>query len=302
MKEFYFSSALHRCTPRFTAFAQVRASYCLRKLKARVQSEFRNASMLKMVSEVCSLCSGSGWKTVSNGTDRRVTRCDCQLQDRVHALLASARIPKRYEHCELSNFEFDGPHRGLAAARMAACKFVEEYPRDNSGLLMIGSIGVGKTHLAVGIIKELVASKSTHCLFYDYRELLKEIQNSYNDSVKATELDVLRPVFETEVLVLDELGAVRPTEWVWDTVALILNTRYNENRTTIITTNYPDETGPELSSNPASDFGRAQRAARRETLSDRIGERMRSRLHEMCRIVKMEGQDFRQTLRSASFR
>ena len=183
-----------------------------------------------------------------------------------------------------------------------ACKFVEEYPRDNSGLLMIGSIGVGKTHLAVGIIKELVASKSTHCLFYDYRELLKEIQNSYNDSVKATELDVLRPVFETEVLVLDELGAVRPTEWVWDTVALILNTRYNENRTTIITTNYPDETGPELSSNPASDFGRAQRAARRETLSDRIGERMRSRLHEMCRIVKMEGEDFRQTLRSASFR
>ena len=99
---------------------------------------------------------------------------------------------------------------------------------------------MGKTHLAVGIIKELILSKGIACLFYDYRELLKQIQNSYNDSVKATELDVLRPVFETEVLVLDELGAVKPTEWVWDTVSLILNTRYNDNRTTIITTNFDD--------------------------------------------------------------
>ena len=116
---------------------------------------------------------------------------------------------------------------------------------DSTGLLLIGSIGVGKTHLAVGIIKELVLSKGIACLFYDYRELLKQIQNSYNDSVKATELDVLRPVFETEVLVLDELGAVKPTEWVWDTVSLILNTRYNDNRTTIITTNFADVTaGP----------------------------------------------------------
>ncbi len=257
--------------------------------------------MLKVAPAVCPLCSGTGWKSSSNGTNRRVTRCDCQLRERMQVLLASARIPKRYEHCELSNFEFDGPHRGLAAARMAACKFVEEYPLDNTGLLMIGSIGVGKTHLAVGIIKELIAGKNTPCLFYDYRELLKEIQNSYNDSVKATELDVLRPVFETEVLVLDELGAVRPTEWVWDTVSLILNTRYNENRTTIITTNYPDDTA-DSNGNGTSEFARAQRAARRETLTDRIGERMCSRLQEMCRIVRMDGQDFRRTFRSASFR
>ncbi len=191
--------------------------------------------------EVCSQCQGTGWKTIQSGTDRRVTRCDCRVQARTESLLSAARIPKRYEHCELSNFEFDGPHRALASARMAACKFVEEYPVDSTGLLLIGSIGVGKTHLAVGIVRELILSKGIACLFYDYRELLKQIQNSYNDSVKATELDVLRPVFDTEVLVLDELGAVKPTEWVWDTVSLILNTRYNDNRTTIITTNFDDK-------------------------------------------------------------
>ena len=244
------------------------------------------------------MCGGSGWRPA--GADRRVSRCDCRLKQRGQSLLAAARIPRRYEHCELSNFDFEGPHAHLMRARMEACKFAEEYPLDNTGLLLIGSIGVGKTHLAVGIIKELIVSKGIACLFYDYRELLKEIQNSYNDSVKATELDVLRPVFETEVLVLDELGAVKPTEWVWDTVSLILNARYNDNRTTIITTNYPDD--PARDGNGTSEFARAQRAARGETLGDRIGERMRSRLHEMCRIVKMEGADFRQTIKSASFR
>jgi DNA replication protein DnaC len=249
---------------------------------------------MKVSVDVCSLCEGTGWKSVSIGSDRRVTRCDCRLQARTKTLLAAARIPKRYEHCELSNFEFEGPHRALASSRLAACKFVEEYPVDSTGLLLIGSIGVGKTHLAVGIIKELVLSKNIACLFYDYRELLKQIQNSYNDSVKATELDVLRPVFETEVLVLDELGAVKPTEWVWDTVSLILNTRYNDNRTTLITTNFDDR--------PAAAVAGPRGAAREETLGDRIGERMRSRLHEMCRIIKMDGEDFRQKFRSASFR
>ncbi len=249
---------------------------------------------MKVSVDVCPLCEGTGWKSVSIGSDRRVTRCDCHRQARTQTLLAAARIPKRYEHCELSNFEFDGPHRALASCRLAACKFVEEYPVDSTGLLLIGSIGVGKTHLAVGIIKELVLSKGIACLFYDYRELLKHIQNSYNDSVKATELEVLRPVFETEVLVLDELGAVKPTEWVWDTVSLILNTRYNDNRTTIITTNFDDR--------PAAAVAGPRGAAREETLGDRIGERMRSRLHEMCRIIKMEGEDFRQKFRSASFR
>jgi DNA replication protein DnaC len=183
---------------------------------------------MKVSAEICPQCDGTGWKSVSMDSERRVTRCDCRLQARGRALLTSARIPKRYEHCELSNFEFDGPHRLLANARMAACRFVEEYPLDNTGLQLIGDIGVGKTHLAVGIIKELIRSKGISCLFYDYRELLKEIQNSYNSSVQATELSILRPVFDTEILLIDELGAANSSEWVTDAVSFIINTRYNK--------------------------------------------------------------------------
>lgn len=258
---------------------------------------------MKSSLDICPVCEGTGWKSVISGRERRVTRCDCTQQARNERLLAQARIPKRYEHCELSNFEFEGPHKSLLPARMAAYKFVEEYPVDSTGLLLIGPIGAGKTHLAVGIIKELVLSKGFACLFYDYRELLKEIQNSYNSSVQATELEVLRPVFESEVLALDELGAVKPTEWVWDTVSLILNTRYNNSKTTIITTNLPNlPPRAALAPGESVDRFKIRAAAREETLGDRIGERMRSRLHEMCRIVKVEGEDFRQKFRSASFR
>jgi DNA replication protein DnaC len=255
----------------------------------------------------CPLCSGTGWKQVEipGKANRHVTRCDCRMDSRVDRLLQGARIPSRYEHCSLADFstDFTGAHRSLAAARLAAGRFVEEYPLEKTGLLFIGPIGAGKTHLAVGIIQELVRSKGVHGLFCDYRELLKEIQNSYNPSVQTTELEILRPVFEAEVLVLDELGAVKPTEWVWDTVSHILNSRYNDRKTTIITTNFPNLPPGELQAGRGSSASEAARyAARNETLGDRITERMRSRLHEMCRVVQLEGSDFRQRVQSANFR
>jgi DNA replication protein DnaC len=95
------------------------------------------------------------------------------------------------------------------------------------------------------------------------------------------------------VLILDELGAQKPTDWVWDTVALILNTRYNDKRTTLITTNYP---------NAAAALARSSdKVIREETLGDRIGERMRSRLAEMCVEVEMRGSDLRQSVKKARF-
>ena len=263
--------------------------------------------MIKAPAEVCPICEGTGWKTVSGeAQERRVTRCDCQLRLRGQSLLAAARIPRRYEHCELSSYDtdFPGADRSLATARLLASKFVQEYdPREGIGLLITGDIGTGKTHLAVGIIKQLILDRGVSCLFYDYRELLKHIQNSYNPTVQTTELDVLRPVFEADVLMLDELGAVKPTEWVWDTVSLILNTRYNDSRATIITTNLPN-LGPGKSRSNLDSRSReaAEQSNQDKTLGDRIGEPMRSRLHEMCRIIEMPGGDFRKGARSARFR
>lgn len=251
-------------------------------------------------SDSCPICDGSGWKTVTSESGKtQAVKCDCRIAGWLERLLSQARIPPRYSDCSLANFFVDStaPNSRIAKALLDAQHFVDQYPLERTGLLLTGSVGVGKTHLAVGIIRELMATKSISCLFYDYRELLKEIQHSYNDNVEATEFGILKPVFDIEVLVLDELGAVRTTEWVWDTVNYILNTRYNLKKTTIITTNLPDAP-PGASRSPeyeklAASRRDAEDAARGITLGDRIGERMRSRLQEMCIRVDIDGEDFR---------
>jgi DNA replication protein DnaC len=249
---------------------------------------------------VCAICDGVGLVRVVNSAGQWVSRaCNCQEMEREQRRLAAAHIPERYRHCSLDNYVTvrSKTHTSQREARRTACSFVNEYPVGTAGkgLLFTGSIGVGKTHLAVGVLSRLVQERGVKGLFCDYRELLKSIQNSYNSQVQTTELELLKPVFAAEVLVLDDLGAQKPNEWVWDTVALILNSRYNDKLSTIITTNYADL--------PAGggNLTDVERAAREQTLGDRIGDRMRSRLAEMCVRVEMSGEDYRQSVKRASF-
>ena len=252
--------------------------------------------------DLCPTCEGSGLRVIErpDGT-RAVAECACRAARRSARTVTAARIPERYTHCTLddyvANWGGGSSNRSLAAALVQARQFVKSYPWDTggNGLLLTGSIGVGKTHLAVGILQALIAERGAKGVFFDYRDLLKQVQHSYNRGVEATELEVLQPVFDAEVLVLDELGASKPTDWVWDTVAHILNTRYNDRRTTIITTNYANLPPG------GAEGGTGRSAVREETLGDRIGERMRSRLQEMCVIIEMTGADFRQNVRRARF-
>jgi len=249
---------------------------------------------------VCSICDGVGLVRVMDEAGKWVSRpCECQEVEREQRRLAAARIPQRYRDCTLDAFDPSYPRAddSLGRALLTARRFVEAYPVDTAGrgLLLVGTTGLGKTHLAVGVLQRLVRERGVRGLFCDYRELLKSIQNSYNPQVQTSEVDVLKPVFAAEVLVLDDLGAQKPSEWVWDTVALILNTRYNDRQTTIITTNYPDL--PAAGGNLTD----IERAAREPTLGDRIGDRMRSRLAEMCIRVEMRGDDFRQSVKRARF-
>ena len=222
----------------------------------------------------CPFCYGSGMEVVPGKGARR---CRCRTQNAQARLLEAARIPRRYAECSLSNYQPSTNNGTQLRAFNYAFRLVREYPAVDRGLLLMGTCGVGKTHLSVAILRGLI-EKGVPCLFYEFGALLKEIQNSYNPISQTSELEVLAPIFETEVLVLDELGASKPTDWVRDTMMQIINARYNDKKLTIFTTNYLEE--------------RRQRLD--ETLEDRIGVRLRSRLYEMCRTVLVEGEDWRQ--------
>ncbi len=252
---------------------------------------------------VCPTCDGLGLVRVLNSEGRWVSRpCQCQELEREQRRLAAARVPSRYRDCTLDAFDpnYNGADESLKTALLTARNFVDNYPVDTAGkgLLFVGTSGLGKTHLAVGVLQRLIRERGARGLFSDYRELLKNIQNSYNPQVNTTELELLKPVFKAEVLVLDDLGAQKPNEWVWDTVALILNTRYNDRLTTIITTNYADLPA---GSGLATDRDGIKPSRYEDTLGDRIGDRMRSRLAEMCIRVEMKGGDIRQSVKRARF-
>ena len=227
--------------------------------------------------EVCQQCFGTGMEVVPGKGARR---CICRSRNMRGRLLADARIPKRYENCTLQNYYPADVRLTQQHAFKFAWTLAREYPIVDRGLLFTGPVGTGKTHLCVAVLRELIDKKLTPCLFYQFGALLKEIQNSYNPISQTSEFHVLQPVYEAEVLVLDELGASKPTDWVRDQMMQIINTRYNDKKLTIFTTNYLD----------------LRRTDKDETLEDRVGTRLRSRLFEMCKTIHLEGEDYRRKI------
>lgn len=241
--------------------------------------------------KICEVCNGTDWESVEEEGIKKVKRCQCFYEKRRISLLETARIPARYKECSFNSFNIDqsdqndfglDPYRTQISIQWAK-EASESYARqfslakdDQKGLLFMGPCGIGKTHLAIAIIRDLICKKGIQCLFYDFRDLLKEIQRSYKkeDSL-ITESSVLEPILETQVLLLDELGTARVTDWMMDMLTYILNQRYIDKLQTIITTNWLDV------------------PSREGTLEDRIGPRLRSRLYEMCKLYEIAGQDYR---------
>lgn len=217
-------------------------------------------------------------------------RCDCRTGRPASApdFLRACRIPPRYAHCALASFEpFTASH---TAALEKAMRYCAGYPflgiDEGLGLLLTGNNGVGKTHLGVAVLHELFTTKGVRGQFWDFHELMREIKSSYDPETKTSEIQVLAPVIEADLLLLDDLGAWRITDWMNDTLFQILNSRYLAKRSTLITTNFQDVTPEEAR--------RADLSQRREFFVDRIGPRLRSRIVEMCMLVRIEGDDFRE--------
>ena len=219
--------------------------------------------------ETCTLCDGSGWKIVERGGLSGAAPCECQLPARVESLTEHAAIPGNFAGASFGLFRLDHLKSdpvafvGVANAHRAACEFVTGFSRhqDPPGLLIAGPSGTGKTHLAVAVLRGVIAM-GVRGLFLDCGHLLEQVRATFG-SGRLDREEVLGAAMQAELLVLDDLGAQASSDWVRDTLASVITHRYNERKATVVTTALTDD---EMT---------------------KLGDRSASRLREMCRCVRI---------------
>jgi DNA replication protein DnaC len=245
--------------------------------------------------QVCVECGGSGWRIIERGGVSAAERCGCAQRDRSEQIQRRANIPPLYEQATFENFSLRQDnqiaHRALVPVFSAVRMYARSFPAtEKPGLLLIGPTGTGKTHLCVAALKVLM-SRGFECVFFDFNTLIQQIRSSWDPSSQASNRDAYGQAMETEILMLDDLGAHRTLDWIQDVLTSVITHRCNNKKPLIATSNLPD---PDAGGVGIGGRSRGDETDHRRTLAEWIGERARSRLFEMCHVIRMpEVADYR---------
>ncbi|RLJ71364.1 DNA replication protein DnaC [Hydrogenivirga caldilitoris] len=231
--------------------------------------------------EKCSICGGTGFVKEKGG----VKPCECRFSgEDINRVLG---IPKRFWGAELENYEYETPSENEAYKE--AYIFASSFnPEEGYGLTLIGPPGVGKTHLAVGVLKKIYREKGIKGAFFDTKDLIYKLK-SLMDEGKTNR--AIKVILNKPLIVLDDLGSERLSEWQRELISYIISYRYNNLKSTIITTNF--SLSGEEKKNKKVKKGSEDEDSPKALMSERLGHSAVSRIYEMTRVVYIQGRDRR---------
>lgn len=224
----------------------------------------------------CPLCDNIGFTFKEDETGYQIAKpCRCQELDRRIDIVGHAHLPGRYAKKTFASFfPSDVTQQN---ARSVAHRFATEFMPGQAGLMFYGECGVGKTHLMVAILRHLVVTQGIRVRFVEFVHLLADLRAGFGAGNNTN--DLMAPLIKVPVLAVDELGKARMTDWAQNVLDELISKRYNAGRTTLFTSNYY----PRNKEN-------------KPALFERVGERIYSRLQEMCSLHLIKGEDYRKKL------
>lgn len=248
---------------------------------------------------VCPRCLDTGTVTAIVEGVVRTGRCRCQrVHDRVR-LFNAAGIPGRYAQATYGSYTRGLlSHADTSSGYMTTLKDLSDWingwtpGHENPGLILHGPVGRGKTHLLVGVVRELILRHGIQVRFVEFSRLLAQLKAGYSEGKSGA--SVIDPLVEVPVLAIDELGKGRMTDWELTVIDEVISRRYNAMACTLGSTNFAP--GVATGAAPAN---AAVVNETPQTLGDRVGDRVYSRLEETCKFIELVGPDFRHIKRQS---
>lgn len=238
----------------------------------------------------CEVCRGARYLFTRDAAGRELARmCECEVRRHRARLYNEARVPAKFYDSRLVEPQRD---RENFNAFNTFALLARHYSRQDRGIVLMGPPGVGKTHLVAGFIYEIVFRHGVPALFQDFSELLKRLRSAY--SRDEPEESVIDPLIHVDVLVVDELGKGRNSPWELTVLDTIISQRYNNRKTSVFTSNYTESRHSTLAERVRAKDRMDDDREVRDTLPERIGRRVHSRLREMCDFISLEGPDRRE--------
>ncbi len=243
---------------------------------------------------VCPRCAETGYTLVPAGETRLAQICACRHLDQRIEVFNRIGIPAAVARASFDTFRTWSPEQARAKAACEELARRLRTDRPTRGFLLHGKPGCGKTHLVAASLRYLALEKGVSSRYVEFMLLLSDIRQGYSSN--RGHMEILGPLASVPVLAIDELGKERGTEWERSMLDELISRRYNAGLTTLFATNYPRDPQPV----PVPREGRLrtaspefQRDAETMSLEERVGQRVYSRLNEMCDFVRLDGPDYR---------